>query len=249
MSHLPIAYPTNTLVRIRHGPHPIDLHVKTYGNPADPPLLLVNGIGANKESTPEKTLYEALAQQQFFVVSFSNRDSGGSTKMEHLRTRSMLATLGFAALAGLALPASTLALLLLCVRHFHVPAAKNITALVLASFLGFKVAGGTNLPKLYRFTPAYTLNDVAEDIVLLMDAMQLTKVHIIGASMGGMLGKRTFGFEKRKNKERDKESKKQERRERLLWDTHVFCLCFLLFFFFVPFTFSPFPLFPFSSLS
>tara|TARA_B110000091_G_scaffold212647_1_gene259818 strand:+ start:558 stop:965 length:408 start_codon:yes stop_codon:yes gene_type:complete len=56
-----------------------------------------------------------------------------------------------------------------------------------------------------------------------------------------------FGFEKRKDKERDKESKKQERREWLLWDTHVFCLCFLFFFLctfylFYLFTFSPFPL-------
>jgi len=76
-----------------------------------------------------------------------------------------------------------LALLLLCVRQKN----WHCCALILASFLGFKVAGGTNLPKLYRFTPAYTLNDVAEDIVLLMDAMRLTKVHIIGASMGGML--------------------------------------------------------------
>lgn len=187
MSNLPKSYPTNTLVRIRQGKNPIDLHVKTYGNPADPPILVVSGFGANKESVPEKTIYEQLAKKRFFVISFSNRDAGGSTKMEHLHTRSMMTTLGFAALAGLALPASTIAILLICFRNFHLPAAKKIATVIIASFLGFKIAGGKNLPKLYSFKPAYTLNDVAEDIILLMNAMRVKKAHIMGGSMGGML--------------------------------------------------------------
>ena len=185
---LPTAYPNDTHVRIRGtSPHPIDLHVRTYGQPSDPAIMLVNGIGANKESTPEKSFYQALAARKFFVVTFSNRDSGGSTKMSHLPTRSMLTTLGLAALAGVALPTAFLTLLVFCLCNRHLPGANHTAAAILATCVGFKASGGQTLPKLFSLTPVYTLNDVAEDIVLLMDQMQFPQAHIMGGSMGGML--------------------------------------------------------------
>ena len=37
------------------------------------------------------------------------------------------------------------------------------------------------------FNPPYTLNDMAQDIVILMDQLTVTKAHIVGISMGGQI--------------------------------------------------------------
>ena len=178
-------FPTGSHVRIRpNDAKPIDIHVKTYGEPKNPAILVVNGIGANMETVPEKSFYEKIAAEDLFVVAFSNRDAGGSTKMEHLHTRSMVSTLALGALAGLLPPTTTLALLLACVRYRHHPSARKIAVAALALMFGFKASGGT---KAFHMTPAYTLDDVAEDIVLLMKEMNIAQAHIMGVSMGGML--------------------------------------------------------------
>ncbi len=49
------------------------------GNPDDPPLLLVMGLGAQLIGWPEG-LVEKIVDQGFFVVSFDNRDCGLSSK-------------------------------------------------------------------------------------------------------------------------------------------------------------------------
>ena len=59
--------------------------------------------------------------------------------------------------------------------------------MIFASFVWFKWNGDGALPKLFHLRPAYTLNDVAEDVVLLMDQMNIPQAHISGGSMGGML--------------------------------------------------------------
>jgi pimeloyl-ACP methyl ester carboxylesterase len=46
------------------------------------------------------------------------------------------------------------------------------------------IAKATGLP----FTVAYTLEDMAADAVALLDALRIERVHLIGASMGGMIG-------------------------------------------------------------
>lgn len=38
------------------------------------------------------------------------------------------------------------------------------------------------------FHPPYTLNDMAHDVVVLMDKLSIPKAHIVGLSMGGMIG-------------------------------------------------------------
>jgi pimeloyl-ACP methyl ester carboxylesterase len=179
------AFPQDHHVRIRANEKvPIDLHVRTYGDPSHPAILAVAGFGANKEVGCENSFYKRLADRNLFVVSFSNRDAGGSTKMSHLPTRSMTSTLLLAALAGLLPPSVTTVVVLYCMRNYRSPMAQTVAGAVLALFTGFKAYGGT---KAFHLKPAYTLEDVADDIPLLMNQMNIEKAHIMGTSMGGML--------------------------------------------------------------
>jgi pimeloyl-ACP methyl ester carboxylesterase len=59
----------------------IDIEYVTSGNPADPALLLVMGLGAQLIAWPE-AFVEQLTGRGFFTIRFDNRDSGLSTKFE-----------------------------------------------------------------------------------------------------------------------------------------------------------------------
>jgi pimeloyl-ACP methyl ester carboxylesterase len=57
----------------------IQLHYETHGNPADPPLLLIMGLGAQLTLWPVE-LIEALVARGYHVIRHDNRDIGLSTK-------------------------------------------------------------------------------------------------------------------------------------------------------------------------
>jgi len=59
----------------------IDIEYVTGGDPADPALLLVMGLGAQLIAWPE-LFVEQLTACGFFTIRFDNRDSGLSTKFE-----------------------------------------------------------------------------------------------------------------------------------------------------------------------
>jgi pimeloyl-ACP methyl ester carboxylesterase len=59
----------------------IDIEYVTSGDPADPPLLLVMGLGAQLIAWPE-LFVDQLTARGFFTIRFDNRDSGLSTKFE-----------------------------------------------------------------------------------------------------------------------------------------------------------------------
>jgi pimeloyl-ACP methyl ester carboxylesterase len=59
----------------------ISLCYETFGTPADPPLLLIMGLGTQMIGWPEE-FCEQLAGRGFHVVRFDNRDSGRSTRMQ-----------------------------------------------------------------------------------------------------------------------------------------------------------------------
>jgi pimeloyl-ACP methyl ester carboxylesterase len=61
----------------------ITLCYETFGDPANPPLLLIQGLGMQMIGWPEE-FCEQLAARGFFVVRFDNRDAGRST---HIRGR------------------------------------------------------------------------------------------------------------------------------------------------------------------
>ncbi len=59
----------------------IDIEYLTSGNPADPTMLFVMGLGSQLITWPEKFV-ERLTGLGFFTIRFDNRDSGLSTKFE-----------------------------------------------------------------------------------------------------------------------------------------------------------------------
>jgi pimeloyl-ACP methyl ester carboxylesterase len=68
----------------------IDLCYQTLGDPSDPPMLLIQGIGSQMIGWPDG-LCELLAERDFFVIRFDNRDSGRSTWLDALGTPSVTA--------------------------------------------------------------------------------------------------------------------------------------------------------------
>lgn len=115
----------------------LSLAYDTFGDPADPPLLLIMGLGAQMILWPA-ALCERIAAAGYYVVRFDNRDIGLSDKLDHLGKPDLMR-------AGL--------------RHL----------------LGLKLS------------PQYTLDQMADDTVGLMDALGFASAHVVGLSMGGMI--------------------------------------------------------------
>lgn len=115
----------------------IELCYEEFGDPANPTIILIMGLGTQMISWP-LSLCQGLAESGFHVVRFDNRDNGLSQKMEDSRF-------------------SPIAIMVL----------KGLIRLPL---------------KL-----SYTLEDMAEDVIGLMDSLGIEHAHLVGASMGGMI--------------------------------------------------------------
>jgi pimeloyl-ACP methyl ester carboxylesterase len=61
----------------------IEVEYVTEGDPSDPALLLVMGLGAQLTTWPDGFV-DGLRRRGFFVIRYDNRDSGLSTKFEGL---------------------------------------------------------------------------------------------------------------------------------------------------------------------
>jgi pimeloyl-ACP methyl ester carboxylesterase len=61
----------------------IEIEYVTEGDPSDPALLLVMGLGAQLTTWPDGFV-DGLRQRGFFVIRYDNRDSGLSTKFDGL---------------------------------------------------------------------------------------------------------------------------------------------------------------------
>ncbi|HEY6636572.1 MAG TPA: alpha/beta hydrolase [Solirubrobacterales bacterium] len=111
----------------------VSLCYETFGDPDDPPILLIMGLATQMIAWHED-FCEQLAERGFYVVRFDNRDIGRSTHSD-----------------------------------FRPPSLKQM---------------------LTRRLPAeqYTLSDMAEDSVGLLRELDLVPAHVVGASMGGMIG-------------------------------------------------------------
>jgi pimeloyl-ACP methyl ester carboxylesterase len=105
---------------------------ESFGDPADPPLLLIMGLGMQMVGW-HTDFCEQLAGRGFHVIRFDNRDAGRSTHLD-----------------------------------FPPPSVGQLIS--------------------RRFQPEqYSLEDMADDTAGLIEALELGPVHLVGASMGGMI--------------------------------------------------------------
>ena len=56
----------------------IDITYATHGDPSAPPLLTIHGLGAQMTDFPA-SFVDAMIDAGFHVITFDNRDQGGST--------------------------------------------------------------------------------------------------------------------------------------------------------------------------
>src|SRR3954447_4519050 len=112
----------------------LELCYETFGDSADPALLLIMGLGTQMIAWRDE-FCAGLAARGFFVVRFDNRDVGRSSRLDHL-------------------PVPTVWQLL----------------------------------RRDKRAASYTLEDMADDVVGLLDHLRLQRAHVVGASMGSMIG-------------------------------------------------------------
>ena len=116
----------------------IQIEYETFGNAADPAILLIMGLGGQLVLWPE-ALCQALARGGFYVIRYDNRDVGLSSKIDS---------------AGK-------------------PDLKRASIRYLL-----------RLP----LNAGYGLEDMAADALGLLDALKIRCAHVVGLSMGGMIG-------------------------------------------------------------
>jgi pimeloyl-ACP methyl ester carboxylesterase len=110
----------------------IELAYETFGDPGDPPVVLVMGLGTQMLAWPD-ALCAQIAGGGRYVVRYDNRDVGLST-------------------------------------HLHGTRAPDVKDILLR-----------------RKKPAYRVDDMADDLIGLLDALGLDRAHLVGASMGGFI--------------------------------------------------------------
>jgi len=119
------------------GPDRIQVCYERFGDPADPPVLLIMGANAQLISWPEVFCRE-LAGHGLHVIRFDNRDAGRST-------------------------------------HFHDGPKADVMAALKGDFS----------------SASYSLDDMANDALGLLDALGVDQAHLVGASMGGFIAQLT----------------------------------------------------------
>jgi len=120
------------------GANGIRIDCEVHGAPDAPVVLLVMGLGMPAALWPDEIVH-ALVSAGFRVVTFDNRDAGGSTRFEAAPVPNVLRAIWRA------------------LRRRPVSAP-------------------------------YTLHDMAADTAGMLDALGIGQVHVVGASMGGMIG-------------------------------------------------------------
>lgn len=121
--------------------HGLTLHFEQFGSRADPPIVLIHGLGCQLIEWPANFI-RALAAGGYRVIAPDNRDMGRSTHLSHL---------------------------------------DELTPKVMDMLVEETTQPVESL---------YSLSDMADDVVALIDYLGQSGAHIVGLSMGGMIAQR-----------------------------------------------------------
>ena len=111
----------------------LEICFETFGDPADPAMLLVMGLGTQMLGWPD-AFCELLAAHGYFVIRYDNRDVGRST-------------------------------------HFREHRPPTVKQLLMRD----------------RTCAPYSLADMADDGIGVLDHLGIDRAHVVGISMGGMI--------------------------------------------------------------
>jgi pimeloyl-ACP methyl ester carboxylesterase len=112
----------------------IEIEYDTFGDPSNPAILLIMGLGIQMLGWDER-FCNLLVERGYFVIRFDNRDVGLSSKIEGGPPPDLM-----------------------------------------------KLMAGDHS------SAAYTLDEMAADAAGLLDELGIEKAHLVGVSMGGMIG-------------------------------------------------------------
>jgi len=120
----------------------IQIEYDTVGNPSNPAILMINGLGGQLIGSPgfvfAQEFCELLGEKELYVIRFDNRDVGLSTKFKEAE---------------------------------DLDSMEVLTAIM----------QGQEIQSLY------SLDDMADDAVGLLDTLGIEKAHVCGASMGAAI--------------------------------------------------------------
>lgn len=163
----------------------VTLNYDTFGERHKPAVLLIMGLASQKVRYPSD-FCRSLADSGFFVVRFDNRDVGRSSRVSVPGAGRLLSLSGLPGMVLFKLLKQRCWLLL--TTYFVLGLAtwrrggvkrRVIHALVgLFAFLHVKF---------YAPRAPYTVEDMAQDSVRLLDSLGILQANIVGYSMGGMI--------------------------------------------------------------
>ena len=135
----------------------VDIWWEAYGDNANPPVLMIMGLNSNLKRWPPE-LIEGLVNQNLYVITYDNRDTGKSTWITEEST------------------------IIKMLKYMPTFVQNSIVDWFFDQMLDeegrFKMGG---VPS------EYNLEDMALDGIALLDHLEIDKAHVVGASMGGMI--------------------------------------------------------------
>ena len=135
----------------------VDIWWEAYGDNANPPVLMIMGLNSNLKRWPPE-LIEGLVNQNLYVITYDNRDTGKSTWITE--------------------ESAIIKMLKYMPRFVQNSIVDWFFDQMLDEEGRFKMGG---VPS------EYNLEDMALDGIALLDHLEIDKAHVVGASMGGMI--------------------------------------------------------------
>jgi len=135
----------------------VDIWWEAYGDNANPPVLMIMGLNSNLKRWPTE-LIMGLVNQDLYVITYDNRDTGKSTWVTEEST------------------------IIKILKYMPTFVQEPIV-----DWFFDQMLDGEGRFKMGGVPSEYNLEDMALDGIALLDHLEIDKAHIVGASMGGMI--------------------------------------------------------------